>query len=151
MGQRSTAEKYTDSICVLPLALVEYVLYLGTCYILLRFIADKTCTFPQPQYENHSHHDTSFLAILSKYNVSPEIKVLLSATIRKIVPYFYDTLAVHFLMLVSPLTTRFLLTMVVSGIGPYHCLRPENAPVECAGVTLTPWEMTPMLDFVSCH
>ncbi len=54
-------------------------------------------------------------------------------------------------MFVSPLTARFPLTMVVSSFGPYHCLWPNNAPAEYAGVTPTPWAMMPTLGCVSYH
>ncbi len=45
-------------------------------------------------------------------------KVFLVFNLYRIVPYFYDTLAIHFLTLVSPLTTRFPLTVVVRGFWP---------------------------------
>jgi hypothetical protein len=80
------------------------------------------------------------------------MKVFLFSKLCRIVPYFYDTLATHFFTLVSsPLTTRFPLTMVVSGFGPYHRLQPDDAPAECAGVTPTPWAIMPMLSCVSYH
>jgi hypothetical protein len=52
-------------------------------------------------------------------------------------------------MLVSLLITSFLLTMVVSGFGPYHHLQPDNNPAKCSGVTPTPWVIMPTLSFVS--
>ncbi len=57
--------------------------------------------------------------------------------------------ATHFSASVSPLTSRFPLTMAISGIGTYHRLWPDDAPAECAGITPTPWAMMPMLGFVS--
>jgi hypothetical protein len=57
--------------------------------------------------------------------------------------------ATHFSASVSPLTSRFLLTMAISGFGPYHCLWPNDAPAKCTGITPTPWAMIPMLGFVS--
>ncbi len=83
--------------------------------------------------------------------MGPEIEVFLFSKLCRIVPYFYNTLAVHFLMLVSPLTACFPLTMVVSGFGPYHPLWPNDALAKCAGVIPTPWAMMPMLGFVSYH
>ncbi len=82
------------------------------------------------------------------FYVGSEMEIFLFFKLRRIVPYFYNTSAIHFLMLVSPLTNCFLLTMVVSGFGPYHCLRPNNATAKCAGVTPTPWVMMPTLGFV---
>ncbi len=42
--------------------------------------------------------------------------------------------------------------MAISGFGPYHCLRTDNAPAKCAGITPTPsWVMMPTLGFVSYH
>jgi hypothetical protein len=52
---------------------------------------------------------------------------------------------------VSPLTSRFLLTMVAGGFNPYHRLWPDDAPAECAGITPTPWTMMPTIGFVSYH
>jgi hypothetical protein len=43
----------------------------------------------------------------------------------------------------------FLLIMVVSGLGPYHCQQPNDTPAECAGITPTPWGIMPTLGFVS--
>ena len=57
--------------------------------------------------------------------------------------------ATHFSASVSPLTSRFPLTMAISGFGPYHRLRTDDAPAECAGITPTPWAMMPTLGFVS--
>jgi hypothetical protein len=48
-------------------------------------------------------------------------------------------------------TERFPLTIVVNGFGPYHRLRPDDTPAECAGVTPTPWAMMHVLGFVSYH
>jgi hypothetical protein len=73
------------------------------------------------------------------------MEVFLFSNLRRIAPYFSDTFAIHFSTLVSPLTTPFLLTMAVSGFGPYHHLWPNDAPAKCAGVTPTPWVMMPML------
>jgi hypothetical protein len=39
--------------------------------------------------------------------------------------------------------------MAAGGFGPYHCLWPNDAPAEYAGITPTPWAMMPMLGFVS--
>jgi hypothetical protein len=61
------------------------------------------------------------------FNVGPEMEVFFFSKLRWIVPYFYDTLAILFLTLVSPLTTCFPLTMVVSGFGLCHRLQPDNA------------------------
>ncbi len=69
--------------------------------------------------------------------------------LRRNVPYFYDTLVTHFSASVSPLKSRFLLTMAISGFGPYHRLWPYDAPAECAGITPTPWAMMPTIGFVS--
>jgi hypothetical protein len=86
-----------------------------------------------------------------KFNVGQEMEGFLFSKLRRIVPYFYDSLAIHFFTLVSPLTTRFPLTMVVSSFGPYCCLRLNNAPAECAGVIPTSWTMMPMLGTISYH
>ncbi len=55
----------------------------------------------------------------------------------------------HFSASVSPLTSRFPLTMAISNFSPYHRLWPNDAPAECAGITPTPWVMMPTLSFVS--
>jgi hypothetical protein len=60
-------------------------------------------------------------------------------------------LATRFSASVSPLTSRFLLTMAISGFGPYHRLWPDDAPAEYAGITPTPWAMMPTLSFVPFH
>ncbi len=57
--------------------------------------------------------------------------------------------ATHFSASISPLTSCFPLTMAISGFGLYHCLWPDDAPAECAGITPTPWVMMPTLGFVS--
>ncbi len=57
--------------------------------------------------------------------------------------------ATHFSASVSPITSRFPLTMAISGFGPYHRLWPNDAPAECAGITPTPWAVMPTLGFVS--
>ncbi len=83
--------------------------------------------------------------------MGPEMKVFLFSKLRRIVPYFNDTLAVHFLTTVSALTTRFWCTMVVSGFGPYHRLWHDNIPTEHAGVTRTLQANVLMLGLVSYH
>jgi hypothetical protein len=79
------------------------------------------------------------------------MEVFLVFNLRRNVMYFCNTFMCPSPQVVSALTTRFLLTMVVSGFSPYHYLRPDNAPAECAGVTPTPWALMPMLSFVSNH
>ena len=53
------------------------------------------------------------------------------------VPYFYDTLTGPILTLVSPLTFRFPLIMVLGGFGPCHCLWTNDAPRKRIVVTPT--------------
>jgi hypothetical protein len=41
--------------------------------------------------------------------------------------------------------------MAAGGFSPYHRLWPDDAPAECAGITLTPWAMMHTIGFVSYH
>jgi hypothetical protein len=61
----------------------------------------------------------------------------LSSNLRRIVPYFYGTLAAFFSAAVSQLTSRFPLIIVAGGFGPYHRLWPNDAPSKCIVVTPT--------------
>jgi hypothetical protein len=83
-----------------------------------------------------------------EFKVGPETEVLLFFDLCRNVPYFYDTFATPFSASVSPLTSRFLLTVAISGFGPYHRLWPDDAPAECAGIIPTPWTMMSTLGFV---
>ncbi len=81
--------------------------------------------------------------------MSPEMEVLSFYNLCRNVPYFYVTFMWPFLGPVSPLTSRFLLIMVVSGFGPYHRQQPDDAQAECTGIAPTPWAIMPTLGFVS--
>ena len=52
----------------------------------------------------------------------------------------------------TPFVTQLLrntdVTMVMSGFGPYHGLRLDDAPTKHIGLIPTPWTMMPALGFV---
>ena len=84
-----------------------------------------------------------------KFKSSPETVLSSSLNLRRNVPYFYDAVTQYFFASVSALTLCFQLTMMVSGFGPYRCLRPNDAPTECTDIIHTPWVMMHALGFVS--
>ena len=83
-------------------------------------------------------------------NVSSETEVDSMATNVENVPYATILLPPSFLP-VSPLTSRFPLTMATGGFGPYHRLWTDDAPSKRKIVTPTSGGMMPVLGFVSYH
>ena len=63
----------------------------------------------------------------------------------------YDTLPPLLFASVSPLTSRFPLTMAAGGFGPYHHLWTDDAPSKHKVVTPTLGGMMPVLGVVSSH
>ena len=87
-----------------------------------------------------------------KFNSSPETVVEVVSNLSRNVPY---VLLRYFLgHKIHPcLSTTFVseATMVVSGFGPYHHLVHDDAPIEHAGVILTPWVMPLALGLGAIH
>jgi hypothetical protein len=114
-----------------------------------RFVSNNTLIFAAPHpvhvavlFSSRLWLYTSLTRVLKSY-------FLVLLTLRRNVPYFYDTFRQYYFASVSALGLCFSLTMMVSGFGPYHRLRPNDAPTECADIIPTPWAMMPALGFVS--
>jgi hypothetical protein len=63
----------------------------------------------------------------------------------------YDTLPPNLFASVSPLTSRFPLTMAAGSFGPYHRLWTDDATSKRKAVTPTSGGVMPVLGFVSYH
>jgi hypothetical protein len=75
----------------------------------------------------------------------------LTTTYKMYRTLLYDTLPPYLFASVSPLTSRFPLTMAAGGFGPYHRLWTNDAPSKRKVVTPTSGGMMPVLGFVSYH